>query len=53
MLYVSPGTAAAYYNWAEYISWRNPRMRSFAQFRFYDPYAPLQSNDWGGFASGL
>ncbi len=53
VLYVSPATAAFYMNWAEYVSWRNPRVRSFAQFPLYDPLRPLVSNDWGGFASGL
>ena len=53
VLYVSPATAAFYMNWAEYISWRNPRIRSFAQYPMYDPFRPLKSNDWGGFASGL
>ena len=53
VLYVSPATAAFFTNWAEYVSWRNPRLRSFAQFPLYDPVRPLMSNDWGGFASGL
>jgi hypothetical protein len=53
VLYVSSATAAYYMNWAEYISWRNPRVRSFAQYLLYDPLRPLKSNDWGGFASGL
>ena len=53
VLYVSPATAAFYMNWAEYISWRNPRVRSFAQYPLYDPLRPLASNGWGGFASGL
>jgi hypothetical protein len=53
VVYVSPTTAALYMNWAEYLSWRNPRVRSFAQYLIYDPLRPLASNDWGGFASGL
>jgi hypothetical protein len=53
VLYVSPATAAFYMNWAEYISWRDPRVRSFAQYPVYDPLRPRVSNDWGGFASGL
>ncbi|MBV8217180.1 MAG: hypothetical protein JO325_01850, partial [Solirubrobacterales bacterium] len=53
VLYVSPSVAAAYDNWAEYISWRNPRLRSFAQYPLYDPVRAARSNDWGGFASGL
>ena len=27
VIYLSPATAAAYMNWAEYLSWRNPRIR--------------------------
>ncbi|MGH2886638.1 MAG: hypothetical protein ACRDPA_28765, partial [Solirubrobacteraceae bacterium] len=42
-----------YMNWAEYISWRNPRISSFAQYPIYDPFRPLASNGYGGFASGL
>jgi hypothetical protein len=53
VLYVSPATAALYMNWAEYVSWRNPRVQSFAQYLVYDPLRPRASNDWGGFASGL
>ena len=34
-----PATAAAYMNWAEYISWRNPRLRSFAQYLLLRPRA--------------
>jgi hypothetical protein len=51
--WVSQTTAAYYLNWAEYISWRNPRLQSFMQFLLYDPLPALRSNDWGGFASGL
>jgi hypothetical protein len=46
-------TAAYYLNWAEYISWRNPRIASFFQYLLQDPVASLPSNDWGSFASGL
>ena len=53
VLYVSPSVAAGYDNWAEYISWRNPRVRSFAQYPLYDPVRAARSNNWGGFASGL
>ena len=31
-----PTTAAAYMNWAEYISWRNPRIRSYDQYLLVD-----------------
>lgn len=51
--WVSLGTAAYYMNWAEYISWRDPRIRSFDQYLLYDPEPALPANDWGGFASGL
>jgi hypothetical protein len=53
VLYVPPTTAAAYTNWAEYISWRNPRLRSFDQYLLYDPLRPTRANNWGGFASGV
>lgn len=53
VVYLSLATAAAYMNWAEYISWRNPRLQSFAQYLLYDPLKPTRDNDWGGFASGL
>jgi hypothetical protein len=49
----SQARAADYLNWAEYISWRNPRIASFFQYLFHDPLPALRSNDWGGFASGL
>jgi hypothetical protein len=51
--YISPAKAAYYINWAEYISWRNPRIESFAQFLLSDPLPALASNAFGGFASGL
>jgi hypothetical protein len=53
VIYLSPATAADYMNWAEYLSWRNPRIRSFQQYLLYDPYRPTRANDFGGFASGL
>ena len=51
--YLSPATVAAYMNQAEYMSWRNPRLRSFDQYLLYDPNRPSAKNDWGGFASGV
>jgi hypothetical protein len=51
--WVTQSTAASYLNWAEYISWKNPRMASFFQYLLYDPEAPAANNDWGGYASGL
>jgi hypothetical protein len=52
-IYVSQGTAAYYLNWAEYISYRNPRIQSFEQYLLRDPLPALKSNDYGGYASGL
>ncbi|MEA2157679.1 MAG: polysaccharide biosynthesis protein PslG [Solirubrobacteraceae bacterium] len=43
---LSPTTAAYYMNWAEYLSWRQPRIRSFMQYELVDPPG-------GNFASGL
>ncbi len=34
---VSPATAAYYINWAEYLSWRQPRLVSYAQYLLVDP----------------
>jgi hypothetical protein len=45
---VSPTLAAYYMNWAEYMSWRDPRVRSYDQYLLIDP-APTASH----FASGL
>lgn len=50
--FVSPSTAAFYMNWAEYLSWRNPRIASTMQYLLYDPN-PRQAPEFGGFASGL
>jgi hypothetical protein len=48
----SPATAAYYLNWAEYISWRNPRMRSFDQFILQD-LAPPSSGPYQFWSAGL
>jgi len=52
--FVSPPTAARYINWAEYLSWKQPRVASTMQYLLYDPLFPYAgaSGD-GGFASGL
>ena len=47
----SPATAALYLNWAEYISWRDSRVESFAQYQLRDP-VPTKTDD-GGWATGL
>ncbi len=43
---INQATAAYYMNWAEYLSWRQPRMVSYSQYLLYDPAD-------GFFASGL
>lgn len=50
-----PALAAAYLNWAEYISWRNPRIRSWDQFLLIDPPSPGPSKFVTGleFANGV
>ncbi|MBV9683662.1 MAG: hypothetical protein JO046_17865 [Solirubrobacterales bacterium] len=53
VIYLSPANAAEYTNWAEYISWRDPRLISFEQYLLFDPSRPTRANNWGGFASGL
>jgi hypothetical protein len=50
---VSPATAATYINWAEYMSWRNPRIASTMQYLLYDPNPSVGTPEYGGFASGL
>ncbi|HEX3978059.1 MAG TPA: hypothetical protein VHW96_17445 [Solirubrobacteraceae bacterium] len=34
---VTPALAAYYLNWAEYITWQDPRLKSFDQFLIQDP----------------
>ncbi|MHB8658995.1 MAG: hypothetical protein ACYC91_13755 [Solirubrobacteraceae bacterium] len=45
-----PVTAARYLNWSEYISWLDPRVRSYDQYLLADPPG---ANALGGFATGL
>jgi hypothetical protein len=47
--YASPATAAYYMNWAEYLSWRSPRIASYAQYLLRDPPRGFPI----GFTSGL
>jgi hypothetical protein len=47
--YVTPATAAYYDNWAEYLSWKNPRVASYMQY-LQDP-AP--TSYFSGEANGL
>ena len=51
--WVSQNKAAYYLNWAEYLSWRDPRMMSFNQYLLTDALPATRATDWGGFASGL
>lgn len=34
--FVNPNSAAAYLNWAEYLSWKNPRVASYDQYELWD-----------------
>jgi hypothetical protein len=49
--YPSPTTAAYWINWAEYLSYKNPRVRSYMQYLLTDP--PPNVGKYAGFASGL
>lgn len=55
---VSPAEQAAYLNEADYIAWRDPRVRSVAQFLLYDSgpdrrYPKGNFNYWDTFQTGL
>jgi hypothetical protein len=49
--YVSQNTAAYYLNWAEYLSYKNPRVKSYMQYLLEDP-GP-NAGVYAGFSSGL
>jgi hypothetical protein len=49
--YVSQNTAAYYLNWAEYLSYKNPRVKSYMQYLLEDP-GP-NAGAYAGFSSGL
>jgi hypothetical protein len=49
--YLSPAKAAIYINWAEYLSWKNPRIASYMQYLLKDP--PPNAGAYSGFSSGL
>ena len=51
--YVSPSTAAFYDNWAEYLSWRQPRIATTMQYLLIDPNPSVNVPEFGGFASGI
>ena len=48
-----PHDPAYYLNWAEYLSWRNPRLRSYQQYLLRDPLPATKADYWRGFASGI
>jgi hypothetical protein len=52
-VFLKPATAAYYLNWAEYIEWRDRRIRSDAQYLLYDAPGPPNSPSESGFSSGL
>ncbi len=49
--YVSPAKASYYINWAEYLSYKSSRMKSYMQYLVRDPAAT--TGPYAGFASGL
>jgi hypothetical protein len=46
----TPKQAAFFDNWAEYLSWRDPRIASYDQYQLIDPPS---AGALGGFATGL
>jgi hypothetical protein len=48
-LQASPAQAAALLNWSEYLTWRNPRLRSYDQYQLEDP----PSSSTSKFVTGL
>jgi hypothetical protein len=49
---ISPAKAAYYSNWAEYLSWRDPRVVSWDQYLLADPPPPSMFDTGIEFASG-
>ena len=49
---ISPTLAAYYMNWAEYISWSNPRVASWDQYLLADPPPPSNFDTGLEFANG-
>jgi hypothetical protein len=55
---VTPAQQAVYLNEADYMAWRDPRVRSVAQFLLFDAkadprYPPTAFNYWDTFQTGL
>jgi hypothetical protein len=51
--YPSPATAARYLNWAEYLTWRNPRIATTMQFTLFDGGTRKNAVHNVGFTTGL
>ena len=49
---ISPGKAAYYENWAEYLSWRDPRVVSWDQYLLADPPPPSMFDTGIEFSGG-
>jgi hypothetical protein len=49
---ISPQVAAYYLNWAEYMHWRDPRMRSYDQYLLNDPGQNSSFDTGLAFANG-
>jgi hypothetical protein len=49
---ISPQVAAYYLNWAEYIHWRDPRVRSYDQYLLNDPGQNSSFDTGLAFANG-
>lgn len=52
-VFLSPAMAAYYLNWAEYLQWRDPRVRAEAQYLLYDAPGPPGRAQESEFSSGL
>jgi hypothetical protein len=52
-VFLTPASAAYYLNWAEYIQWRDGRVRSDAQYLLYDAPGPSAHPNESSFSSGL
>ncbi len=51
--YVAPATAAHYLNWAEYLTWRNPRIATTMQYGLFNGKPGPTVFGTGGFATAL
>jgi hypothetical protein len=51
--YLHPARVAVYLNWAEYLTWRNPRIASTMQYGLVDAHVTQSAFGPGGFASAL